>query len=25
LVRTPEAYRQMKPILKAQGARVDAI
>jgi hypothetical protein len=24
-VRTPEAYRQMKPILKAQGARVDAI
>ena len=25
LVRTPEAYRQMKPILKAQGAEVDAI
>ncbi|EHQ58744.1 fatty acid desaturase [gamma proteobacterium HIMB55] len=25
LVRTPEAYRQMKPILKAQGAQVDAL
>ena len=25
LVRTPEAYRQMRPILEAQGARVDAI
>tara|TARA_Y100000991_G_C21845470_1_gene294250 strand:- start:9 stop:716 length:708 start_codon:yes stop_codon:yes gene_type:complete len=25
LFRTPRAYRQMKPILKAQGAKVDAI
>ena len=25
LFRTPQAYRQMKPILKAQGAKVDAI